>query len=97
MTEDKTMTILRGVRPAALAAVSERERLMAHPHRAQAAVNHVRALQRAAVRNAVRELDEQQPLTDVRGSDGASDGDGGAGAGKGTGKAACPTKKGKKK
>jgi hypothetical protein len=37
-------TILRGVRPAALAAISERERLRAHPHRAQAAVNHVRAL-----------------------------------------------------
>jgi len=37
-------TILRGVRPAALTAVSERERLMACPHRAQAAVNHARAL-----------------------------------------------------
>lgn len=40
-------TILCGVRPAALEAVSERERLLAHPHRAQAAVNHARALKMA--------------------------------------------------
>jgi hypothetical protein len=42
------MTVLRGVRPAALAAVSERERLRACPHRAQAAVNHARALEALA-------------------------------------------------
>jgi hypothetical protein len=37
-------TTLCGVRPVALQAVSEMERLRAHPHRAQSAVNHARAL-----------------------------------------------------
>jgi len=36
--------VLRGVRPVALAAVSERERLRACPHRVKAALNHARAL-----------------------------------------------------
>ncbi len=42
------MSVLRGVRPVALKAVSERERLIACPHRAQSAVNHMRALGIAA-------------------------------------------------
>jgi hypothetical protein len=53
-------TILRGVRPAALAAVSERERLRAHPQRAQAAVNHVRALESQAKACATNEQAGQQ-------------------------------------
>ena len=54
--------ILRGVRPAALAAVSERERLKAHPHRAQAAVNHARALEAAgAVKEPVVEPAAKKP------------------------------------
>jgi hypothetical protein len=51
--------ILCGVRPAALTAVSEMERLRACPHRAQAAVNHARALAQAA----------GESLPDGRGSD----------------------------
>ena len=46
MIKDKTALI--GIRPVALEAVSERERLLAHPHRVQAAVNHARALAIAA-------------------------------------------------
>ena len=42
------MIVLRGVRPVALQAAAERDRLRACPHRAQAAVNHARALKAAA-------------------------------------------------
>jgi hypothetical protein len=38
-----------GIRPVALRAVSEVERMRAHPHRCQAAVNHRRALRIAEV------------------------------------------------
>ena len=60
--------VLRGVRPAALEAVSERERLRAHPHRAQAAVNHARALAGAAVPPAAVEPQAEEPQAEARGA-----------------------------
>lgn len=60
-------TVLRGVRPAAMAAVSERERLKAHPHRAQAAVNHARALDREAKEKPATEEGVATPKTKKRG------------------------------
>jgi len=54
--------LLCGVRPVARTAGSERARLQACPHRAQSAVNHLRAIEQAAERRLRSSSDQASAL-----------------------------------